>query len=206
VRRTAGALLLAALLGAATTPDAAVLCASRKGVVRLRDACRAKETPVDTAAVGIQGPKGDKGDTGDPGPAGAPGAGVATLAETAVAEGLPLGAAYTAVAATLGADAPPTSGAWFGTLTNPSGGTVILVIASVKTDAASGTLDCVLEQSIDGGPYLVLANATSGGRELFLNHTEPGFVAGAVYKFRVSCLVAGGTREVVFATIGAVAS
>jgi hypothetical protein len=194
--------VLATLLGIAVAADAAVLCATRKGAVRLRDACKSKETPIDPAAVGLQGPKGDKGDAG---PAGPPGVGVATLAETAVSEGLALGSSYAPVAATAGTDAPPTSGAWFGPVTNPASNAVFLVIANVKTDAASGTLDCVLEQSRNDGPYNVLTGTSGTGTNLFMNHTFPGFLAGDVFKFRVSCLVAGGTRSVLFATIGVVA-
>ncbi len=50
--------------------QAAVLCtrAAGSGTVRVRDTCRANETPVDPVALGLQGPKGDPGIPGAPGP------------------------------------------------------------------------------------------------------------------------------------------
>lgn len=48
--------------------EAAVLCSKKSGVVFLRaTTCKAKETPVDAAAVGVQGPPGRGGVDGAPG-------------------------------------------------------------------------------------------------------------------------------------------
>lgn len=71
-----GALTIAVLLAAHA--DAAVLCAGKSGVVRLRDACKPKETVVvlPTALPGPQGPpgpQGAKGERGDPGASAAKG-------------------------------------------------------------------------------------------------------------------------------------
>jgi hypothetical protein len=194
--------LALALASSAVVADAAVLCANKKGAVKLRaSTCRPRETAVDGAAVGIQGPKGD---TGDQGPAGTAGAGLVTLAQTA--ESVALSGSYTAVAATLGADAPPTSGAWYGPISNPSSSTVFIVTAHARTDAASGTLDCQLEQSRNGTPYQGIANATTGASELFVTDAFPAFTVGDTYNFRLSCRVSGGSRSVTSADIGAVAS
>lgn len=192
------ALTLVTILLAAPLAHAAVFCASKKGALHLRDTCKAKETTVDAAAVGLQGAKGDKGDQGDPG------TGLVTMADTVGPVGL--GGSYTAVASTNSADAPETSGAWYGALTNPSSSGVFMVTAHVKSDVLSGTLDCLLEASADGGSYYTLANGTAPGLELFMNHTFPAFTAGMAFQFRVSCRVTGGSRNVDRATIGAIAS
>src|SRR5438093_11173722 len=76
--------LLAGLvgLGLASRAPAAVLCSRQGGLLRIRDACKPRETQVDPVALGLQGPKGDKGDPGpqgvkgdmgDPGQSGPPG-------------------------------------------------------------------------------------------------------------------------------------
>lgn len=58
----------------------AVLCSSKKGVLRVRqDACKRGETPIDPAELTLVGPQGEpgpvgpRGPTGPPGPAGLPG-------------------------------------------------------------------------------------------------------------------------------------
>lgn len=53
-----------------SSAHAAVLCATGKGALKLRDACKPKETQVDPVALGLQGPPGPQG---DPGPQGIPG-------------------------------------------------------------------------------------------------------------------------------------
>ena len=50
----------------------AVLCAGKRGVVSLRDACRRKETAL-ALDPGSRGPQGDAGPVGGTGPAGTPG-------------------------------------------------------------------------------------------------------------------------------------
>jgi len=62
--RRIATMALAALLVASGT-HAAVLCARKSGALKLRDAaCKGKETQVDPAALGLQGPKGDPGTDG----------------------------------------------------------------------------------------------------------------------------------------------
>jgi hypothetical protein len=186
----------------ATIGQAAVLCATKKGAVKLRETCKPKETPIDAAAVGAQGPKGDKGDQGV---AGAPGAGLVTLAQTLGP--IALSGSYGAVAATAAADAPDgNGGAWYGPITNPATSTVFVVTAHATTDAASGALDCQLERSRSGAPYEVVATAVTGANEVFLNDAFPAFTIGDTYNFRLSCRVTGGSRSVMLADIGAVAS
>jgi hypothetical protein len=77
------ALVIAA--GLATTPaNADVLCKTRKGVVVIRAACKAREMRVDFDALGLrgsQGPKGDKGDPGVQGMQGPPGVGPLTMCQ-----------------------------------------------------------------------------------------------------------------------------
>jgi hypothetical protein len=53
---------------------AKVLCSNKKGALFVRDACKAKETAADPAALGLTGPQGLQGPSGPPGSAGAPGA------------------------------------------------------------------------------------------------------------------------------------
>ncbi len=55
-------------LVAATQASATVLCRTRASAVVVRDACRAKETPIALDAVGAQGPAGNQGPKGPPGP------------------------------------------------------------------------------------------------------------------------------------------
>jgi hypothetical protein len=186
----------------AAVADAAVLCATKKGAVKLREACKPKETAIDPVALGLQGPKGDKGDSGA---AGTPGVGLITLGQTV--GNVPLGATLTVVAATNGADAPTAlGGAWYGPITNPATTTVFQVTAHVVTNSATGTLECVLERSINGGGYVTIAIADSPFTELFLNDAFPAFVVGDTYNMRVSCLVFPGSRSATFADIGVVAS
>jgi hypothetical protein len=46
------------LLAVASTADAAVMCKTRSGTVKIRDACRPRETVVDPVALNLQGPRG----------------------------------------------------------------------------------------------------------------------------------------------------
>jgi hypothetical protein len=73
--RAGGLVVVAAgLLVLTPSPAAsAVLCAGKRGVVYLREACRRKETPL-TLDPGSRGPQGTAGPAGGSGPAGAPGA------------------------------------------------------------------------------------------------------------------------------------
>jgi hypothetical protein len=75
------ALAIAFTVGTAVSADALVLCAPKSGVgaLKVRDACKKKETLIDPAAVGLvgapgaegpQGPKGDQGEQGVTGPQG----------------------------------------------------------------------------------------------------------------------------------------
>src|SRR5947209_5465348 len=41
--------------------DASLLCTTKNHTVKIRDACRAKETPLDTAGLGLVGPPGPPG-------------------------------------------------------------------------------------------------------------------------------------------------
>ncbi|MCW5891404.1 MAG: hypothetical protein KIT14_12755 [bacterium] len=79
MRLAAIGLGLGLTLGLAVSADALVLCAPKKGVgaLKVRDACKKKETTVDPASVGLVGPQGvpgPKGDQGEEGVAGPPGA------------------------------------------------------------------------------------------------------------------------------------
>jgi collagen triple helix repeat protein len=68
--------LVVVLVGIWGRAEAAVLCQKNSGVLAVREECKNKETQVDPAAVGLQGPPGPpgpKGDKGDPGPQGPPG-------------------------------------------------------------------------------------------------------------------------------------
>jgi len=73
--RTSGLVAVAASLLVLTPSPApsAVLCASKRGMVFLRDECRKKERRL-TLDPSSLGPSGAQGPGGDPGPAGAPGA------------------------------------------------------------------------------------------------------------------------------------
>jgi hypothetical protein len=52
-----------------TVAQAAVLCSKKSGVVTVRtEACKKKETQLDPAALGLQGPQGDQGEVGPQGP------------------------------------------------------------------------------------------------------------------------------------------
>lgn len=79
MRYRALALILTLVFAFATAADALVLCAPKKGVgvLKVRDACKKKETTVDPSAVGLVGPQGPEGPEGPEGPmgeAGEPGA------------------------------------------------------------------------------------------------------------------------------------
>jgi hypothetical protein len=70
--------VIAMLVGLAlgdVAADAAVLCARRNGKLTLREQCKRKETPVDAASLGLQGPPGPTGSAGPPGPSTGPAGG-----------------------------------------------------------------------------------------------------------------------------------
>ena len=104
-----GWLLVSVLLSLAlvTPSSGAVLCVKKRGGVVLRDAaCRARETALDTAALGLvgsRGEKGDKGDPGDKGDTGAPGPFPTT--------NLPSGATLRGAFQVAGTDTPAVAGA-----------------------------------------------------------------------------------------------
>jgi hypothetical protein len=197
-------MLAIGLAGTLVRPaDAAVFCATKKGAVKLRDACKPKETVIDAAAVGIQGPQGPTGNTGDPGAAGLPGPGQVTFGATY--EDIVLDGSYAPVAATNEADGPGTEGVSLGAVTATAPDTVILVNASVSTNAQSGTLACKIESSLNGGSYTTLSSTSSTTFDLFLGDSVYVFEEGRAYQFRLSCLVSGGSRTVTTARLGAVA-
>lgn len=67
--------IVALLLATSHAGAAVVICSTKKGKLTLRaDACKAKETVVDAAELGVAGPKGDEGDQGAPGAPGTNGA------------------------------------------------------------------------------------------------------------------------------------
>ena len=74
MRRIMLAIVLVGIWGQA---EAAVLCQKKNGALFARDECKQKETQVDPATLGLQGPPGPKGDKGDPGPPGQQGTGFA---------------------------------------------------------------------------------------------------------------------------------
>src|SRR5262249_61364790 len=49
------------LLVVALSAEGAVLCSTGGGTLKVRDACRPRETPVDPVALGLQGPPGPPG-------------------------------------------------------------------------------------------------------------------------------------------------
>jgi len=64
--------LFLGLMCAPGLTNAAVVCQTRGGNLKVRAVCRPRETLVDPVALGLQGPKGDtgaQGPKGDPGPA-----------------------------------------------------------------------------------------------------------------------------------------
>lgn len=202
-KRWSTAIVIVLLLG--STAQAAVLCATKKGAVKLRsETCKPKETALDPIALGLQGPKGDKGDQGDPGEPGGGTVGSATIAQSL--GGVALGATNVPVAATKSTDAPPTSGAWYGALEVPTTDTVVMVMAHVTTDGVDGYVDCDLESSTNEGAYSTIATRSTADRELFFNETFPSFVVGTAIQFRVSCRITAGVRNVVAANIGAIGS
>src|SRR5438094_8215276 len=66
-------LLTGAVFVIALQARAAVLCSGQSGLLRLRDACKPRETRVDPVALGLQGPTGPPGPTGAQGDKGVPG-------------------------------------------------------------------------------------------------------------------------------------
>lgn len=66
---------VALTLAFAVSADALVLCAPKSGVgaLKVREACKKKETTIDPAAVGLVGPEGPQGPTGDQGEPGVAG-------------------------------------------------------------------------------------------------------------------------------------
>ena len=70
---------LAILLSTTMPAPASVLCSKKNGIVVVRDACKKKESALDPAALGMQGPQGDQGIQGPPGQQG-PGAQFAVIA------------------------------------------------------------------------------------------------------------------------------
>src|SRR5690242_11485519 len=60
------ALIVVSMLG--HTASAKVLCARPSGTLKIRDACRSRETLVDPVALGLQGPPGPPGDPFGPCP------------------------------------------------------------------------------------------------------------------------------------------
>ncbi len=69
-RGTAWALTAVAVAATvASAAGGATLCEKKKGQILVRDACRKRERPVDTSALGAAGPRGR---AGDPGPVGDP--------------------------------------------------------------------------------------------------------------------------------------
>jgi hypothetical protein len=64
-------LITAGLVLLALPSSAAVLCSTRRGLVKLREAaCKPREQPVDPIALGLQGPPGEAGTPGSAGPPG----------------------------------------------------------------------------------------------------------------------------------------
>jgi hypothetical protein len=68
--RTFVALTILALLS--TSAQAEVLCVTNRGALKARLECKPKETQVDPAALGLQGPQGPEGPAGPAGSASAP--------------------------------------------------------------------------------------------------------------------------------------
>ena len=67
--------MVGVLVGVCAPAGGAVLCTGRTGTgtLRVRELCHPRETQVDPADLGLQGPPGDPGDPGEPGPQGDPG-------------------------------------------------------------------------------------------------------------------------------------
>lgn len=128
--------------------DAAVLCATRKGAVKLRETCRARETAVDAAAVGLQGPQGPpgaKGDRGEPGPS------AHTFADSGT-DGITLGPDDVVVTSTA-EQLPNASGAVGGPLTVP-GRVRFSIVAAVRVRTeGTGAYECALQTSANDNVF-----------------------------------------------------
>jgi hypothetical protein len=79
---------LVATLLTASADAAVVICSTKKGKLSLRtDACKAKETLVPAADLGVTGPAGPQGDPGATGPSGVSGLEVVSELETIIQTG-----------------------------------------------------------------------------------------------------------------------
>ena len=71
-----GAAVLALLVaGAPHNVRAAVFCKKKNALISVRDTCKAKETQLDLAALGLQGSQGQQGTQSPPGPSTVPAGG-----------------------------------------------------------------------------------------------------------------------------------
>ncbi len=104
MRRSLMVFTAGCLAGMNASVDAAVLCANPSGSVFVRDACKASETQLNAAALGLVGRPGPPGPTGPAGPAGATGpagptgpqgSGVKTIAGFVYVDGAKYGSGFT---------------------------------------------------------------------------------------------------------------
>lgn len=87
-RMVLGAVVVGLLIAAVGTPaDALVLCLGRGGALKAREQCRAQETQIDPAALGLQGPAGEPGPRGEPGECPCPTTTTTTSTTTTVPQG-----------------------------------------------------------------------------------------------------------------------
>ena len=73
MKRLVAAALVVGVATAAGPAGASILCKTKQGGLVVRDACKKKESPVDPAQLGLQGPRGAQGLQGPQGPPGSAG-------------------------------------------------------------------------------------------------------------------------------------
>ena len=168
--RTIG--VAALLVFGVSATEAAVLCANKKGVVSLREACRKRETTIDPAALGLQGPKGDPGQQGAPGSPGEPGPSLLTFADTGTPGIDLLGPDDVVVTSTAEQmPGPRVSGAVGGPLILPANVRFATIGRAGGYDRKRGATRALLS-SLNGAGYFEFDRRTS--TEDVLNFTFPG--------------------------------
>jgi hypothetical protein len=184
---TRGIMGLALICAPLAVADAAVLCATRKGAVKLRESCRARETPVDAVAVGLQGPPGEPGSRGDAGPRGEPGPSAHTFADT-FTDGIVLGTDDVVVASTA-EQLPAGGGAVGGSLTVAAAVRYTSVAAVRVRTEGTGAYECALQVAVNDNPFFELDRVATSEDVLRFGVPDGTFLgdAGFTANYRVVC-------------------